>query len=245
MLAGWGVKASVDCYDVIVGKMELLNKYEINIPENIKLSSEDYLNKGATAVFVGINQKVVGYIVLSDMVREDAPEIITRLKELNIEPMLLTGDNSSAAKHIANIVGISNVKSNLLPEDKMRIIQEYENNDNHVCMVGDGINDALALKTAFASVAMGGIGSDITVESADAVLVSDDIQRIPYLIKISQKVMKTINLNIIFSMSLNILAVILSVMGVLNPVMGALVHNAGSVVVVVNSALLLGANDIK
>jgi P-type E1-E2 ATPase len=110
-------------------------------------------------------------------------------------------------------------------------------------MIGDGINDAMALKSAYAGVAMGGVGSNIAVEAADAVLVSDDIQRIPYLLKISRKVMKKFNANIIFSMSLNFVAVILSVMGILNPVLGALVHNTGSVAVVINSALLLTSKD--
>ncbi len=141
------------------------------------------------------------------------------------------------------MIGITNVKSNLLPEDKMKVIEKYENLDEHVCMIGDGINDALALKSAYAGVAMGGIGSDIAVEAADAVLVSDDIQRIPYLIKISQKVMRKITVNIIISLVLNFVAVVLSVMGVLNPITGALVHNAGSVAVVINSALLLTSKD--
>jgi P-type E1-E2 ATPase len=157
--------------------------------------------------------------------------------------MLLTGDNPSTAQHIAYLVGISDVKSNLLPEDKMKEIERYEKKKEHVCMIGDGINDALALKSAYAGVAMGGIGSDIAVEAADAVLVSDDILRIPYLITISQKVMRKINVNIVFSMSLNLIAVVLSVMGILNPVLGALVHNAGSVAVVINSALLLTSKD--
>jgi heavy metal translocating P-type ATPase len=243
LLAGRGVRAFVDEFDIIVGKEDLLNSVDIVVPEEIKKVSNTYLNEGATAVFVGINGKVAGFIVLSDTVREDAAEMVSRLKEINIEPILLTGDNKSAAAHIADIVGITNVKSNLLPEDKMKAIKEFENDKKHVCMIGDGINDALALKSAYAGVAMGGIGSDIAVEAADAVLVSDDIQRIPYLLKISQKVMKKINANIIFSMSLNFVAVILSVIGVLNPVLGALVHNAGSVAVVINSALLLTSKE--
>jgi P-type E1-E2 ATPase len=169
--------------------------------------------------------------------------MILRLKEINIEPLLVTGDNPSAAHNIADMAGISDVKSNLLPEDKMKEIGKYESRNEHVCMIGDGINDALALKSAYAGVAMGGVGSDIAVEAADAVLVSDDILRIPYLMRISQKVMRKINANIIFSMSLNLLAVVLSVTGVLNPVLGALVHNAGSVAVVINSALLLASRD--
>jgi P-type E1-E2 ATPase len=122
-------------------------------------------------------------------------------------------------------------------------LAKYKEINEPVCMIGDGINDALALKSAYAGVAMGGVGSNIAVEAADAVLVSDDIQRIPYLLKISRKVMKKINANIIFSMSLNFVAVILSVMGILNPVLGALVHNTGSVAVVINSALLLTSKD--
>jgi len=243
LLAGQGVRAFVDGLDVIVGKTDLLKNSGILISEQVQVASDAYLSKGATTVFVGINQMVVGFLVLSDTVREDAIKMILRLKELDITPLLLTGDNPSAARHIADVVGISNVKSNLLPEDKKKVIEEYENNKKHVCMIGDGINDALALKSAYAGVAMGGIGSDIAVEAADAVLVSDDIQRIPYLINISQKVMRKINVNIIISMGLNFIAVILSVMGILNPIIGALVHNAGSVAVVINSALLLISRD--
>lgn len=243
LLAGMGVKASVDGFNIIAGKTDMLNDLGIEVTEQVNIATDTYLNEGATVVYVGINNTLVGFIVLSDTVREDAPKMISHLKELHIEPMLLTGDNPSTAKHIAGVVGISNVKSNLLPEDKMKEIEKYKNKKEYVCMIGDGINDALALKSAYAGVAMGGVGSDIAVEAADAVLVSDDIQRIPYLIKISQKVMRKINLNIIFSMSLNFLAVVLSIIGVLNPVMGALVHNAGSVAVVINSALLLTLKD--
>lgn len=243
LLAGQGVRAFIDGLDVMVGKADLLKNSGILVSEQVQTASDSYLSKGATTVFVGINHLVVGLLVLSDTVREDAAKMISRLKELNIEPLLLTGDNPSAARYIADVVGISNVKSNLLPEDKMKVIEEYEKNKDYVCMIGDGINDALALKSAYAGVAMGGIGSDIAVEAADAVLVSDDIQRIPYLMKISQKVLRKINVNIIISMSLNFIAVVLSIIGVLNPVLGALVHNAGSVAVVINSALLLFKKD--
>jgi heavy metal translocating P-type ATPase len=243
LLAGQGVRAFVDGLDVIIGKADLLKNSGILVSEQVQAASDIYLSKGATAVFVGINQMAVGFLVLSDTVREDAAKMISRLKILNIEPLLLTGDNPSAARHIADMVGISNIKFDLLPEDKMKEIEKYEDKNDYVCMIGDGINDALALKSAYAGIAMGGIGSDIAVEAADAVLVSDDILRIPYLIKISQKVMRKININIIFSMSLNFIAVVLSIIGILNPVLGALVHNAGSVAVVINSALLLTLKD--
>ncbi len=243
LLAGQGVRAEVNDLDIVIGKEDLLKSFDIQIPQQINVTLNSYLSKGATIIFVAINCKVAGFIALSDTMRKDAPKMISKLKEINIEPILLTGDNPSTAEYIGKLVGISNIKANLLPEDKMRTVDEYENNNKHICMIGDGINDALALKSAYAGVAMGGIGSDIAVEASDAVLVSDDIQRIPYLIQISQKVMKKININIIFSLTLNFIAVILSVMGILNPIMGALVHNAGSVAVVINSALILAAKE--
>lgn len=243
LLAGQGVKGSVDGIDVIAGKADLLEKFKLLVPQHILTGADAYINQGATAVFVGINNRAVGFIILADTLRKDAKKMVSRLKEIPINPVLLTGDNPSAALHIAELAGISNVKANLLPEGKMQVIRDYEKSNEHVCMIGDGINDALALKSAYAGVAMGGIGSDIAVEAADTVLVSDDIQRIPYLMQISRKVMRKIKVNIVFSMSLNFIAVILSTMGVLNPVSGALVHNAGSVAVVINSALLLMTKD--
>lgn len=243
LLAGQGVKACICGSNIIIGKADLLGREGILITESQKSEVSQYVNEGATIVFVGIDNMAAGFLVLSDTVRDNAAKMIARIKELNIEPLLLTGDNSYAAHRIADLAGISNVKSNLLPEDKLNVIQSYENNNEHICMIGDGINDALALKSAYAGVAMGGIGSDIAMEASDAVLVSDDIQRIPYLVKISQMVLRKINANIIFSMSLNFVAVILSITGVLNPILGALVHNAGSVAVVISSALLLTVKD--
>lgn len=153
--------------------------------------------------------------------------------------MLLTADNSSAANSIAKSVGIETVHTDLLPEDKMKIIKGYSDKGEAVCMIGDGVNDALALTSADAGIAMGGIGSDIAIESADAVLVSDEIKCLPYLFDMMQRVMKKIKVNIIASLVINLSAVILSAFGVLTPITGALWHNFGSVFVVVNAALLL------
>jgi ATPase, P-type (transporting), HAD superfamily, subfamily IC len=127
----------------------------------------------------------------------------------------------------------------MLPEEKMNAIKEYSNSGENICMIGDGINDALALKTAYAGIAMGGVGSDIAVEAADAVLVSDNIERVSYLFWMAQKAMKRINFNITVAMIWNVIAVILSTVGMLNPVTAALVHNVGSVFVVISSALLI------
>lgn len=157
--------------------------------------------------------------------------------------MLLTVDNEHAATSIANSVGIADVRANLLPEEKMNIIKGYAGGAEPICMIGGGVNDALALTSADAGIAMGGIGSDIAIESADTVLVSDEIKRLAYLFSLMQKVMKKVQINIIASLVINPSAVVLSALGVLNPITGALWHNCGSVFVVVNAALLLRLKD--
>jgi P-type E1-E2 ATPase len=169
--------------------------------------------------------------------------MVRKLKEMKVESVLLTGDNKAAAQRIADKVKVDAVHSELLPQDKQKIIQEYQKKGCKVCMIGDGINDAVALRTADAAIAMGGIGSDIAIESSDVVLVQDDISRVPYLLYLSRRVLKKIQDNIIISLVINALAAVLAAAGVLNAVTGALVHNAGSVFVVLNSLFLLSVKD--
>lgn len=164
--------------------------------------------------------------------------MIKKLRTLGVEPVLLTGDNENAARNIAGQLGISEIKSGCLPEDKLSIIGDFQKKCP-VAMIGDGINDAPALKKADTGIAMGGIGSDIAVDAADIVLVDDEVRELPHLIAVSKKMMRTIKINLTFSMTLNFIAIILAVTGILNPVIGALVHNSGSVLVIINSALLL------
>ena len=149
----------------------------------------------------------------------------------------------AAAAGVAETVGIVDVRADLLPEDKMKILKEQAGRKEGICMIGDGVNDALALTAADAGIAMGGIGSDIAIESADAVLVSDEIRRLPYLFHLMRSVMSKVKMNIIASLVINLSAVILSAAGILTPVTGALWHNCGSVFVVVNAALLLRMKD--
>lgn len=151
----------------------------------------------------------------------------------------MTGDNESAAGLISNMLNIKELYANCLPEDKLNWIKKYQENKFRVCMIGDGINDAPALKQAEVGIAMGGVGSDIAVDAADIVLVDDDIKELPHLLALSKRMMITIKYNLKFSIVLNFIAIILAISGILNPVFGALVHNAGSVFVIINSALLL------
>lgn len=242
IIAGQGIEADVDGSRVIAGKKELLEQENIDTSP-LAVKAEEFLADGAIVIYVARGGKTAGIFALSDTIRKDVPETIRKLKSAGVTPMILTGDNASSAGAIARKAGISDVRANLLPGEKMSVIREYRESDEPICMIGDGVNDALALTTADAGIAMGGIGSDIAIESSDAVLVSDDIRRIPYLFSLTQKVMKKIKVNITASMIINITAVVLSAMGILNPVTGALWHNCGSVFVVVNAALLLRYRD--
>ena len=236
---GLGVSAKVDNHTVLAGKIDYLKNEKILIPDEAIKVAHNYSNRGTTIVYVGVDGKFAGFITLADVVRDSAKELVSQLKSLGARPVLLTGDNEATAKYIASLVGIDDVRSNLLPEEKMAVIKAYTDSGKNICMIGDGVNDVLALKSAKASIAMGGIGSDIAIEAADSVLVSDNIEEVPHIFKMAQKTMSRINFNITFAMIWNFIAVILSAMGVLNPVTGALVHNVGSVFVVVSSALLI------
>ena len=242
---GMGVSAKVNGHTVIAGKADYLDSVDIPIPDKALHTANEYLQKGATVIYVGIDGGLAGVIALADVLRATAKPLIAELKSIGVRPVLLTGDNKETATFIALQVGIEEVYPNILPEEKMNVIRKYTDDGKNICMIGDGINDALALKSAYAGIAMGGVGSDIAVEAADAVLVSDTIERIPYLFRMAKKAMKRINFNITVAMIWNAIAVVLSTLGALNPVTAALVHNVGSVFVVVSSALLISSNDSK
>ena len=166
--------------------------------------------------------------------------MIAEIKNAGVTPVLLTGDHANAARYIASRLHIEEVRSDCLPEDKLKWIDQSEAHGSPVCMIGDGINDAPALRRARVGIAMGKIGSDIAVDAADIALVDDEIRELPHLLRLSRRMMATIRLNLTFSMALNFAAIALAITGILNPVAGALVHNAGSVLVIINSAFLLG-----
>lgn len=236
---GKGITANLGEKSILVGNLKLIKDVDINLNKDIINISEEFTKKGCTVIYLSIDNKLIGYVALSDILREEAKEVISYIKSQKINPVMLTGDNKNSAQNIANIVGIDDIHPSLLPEDKMNIIKNLEDSKSPTCMIGDGVNDALALKYSSVGISMGAIGSDIAIEASDIALASDDIKNIPYLLYLSKKTMKTIKLNITFSLALNFLAIILAITGILNPVVGALVHNLGSVFVILNSAKLL------
>ena len=237
MSPGEGVTAVVDGKVVKAGNLKLLKGMMIS--KELAAGAGAYLNKGSTVIYIVIDEVPAGYLVLSDTVREESKDMIAALGRIGVRPVLLTGDNQHAANAIAGQLGIRDVHAGCLPEDKLDRISAYQREGNAVCMIGDGINDAPALKMADVGIAMGGIGSDIAVDAADIALVDDEIRELPHLLSLSRRMMTTIKVNLTFSMGLNFLAIALAITGLLGPVIGALVHNAGSVLVIINSALLL------
>ena len=238
MLPGRGVEAEVEGRRIVAGNLELLAEREIDCTA-LTAQAEAYIDQGCTMVYVAVDGRLAGFLALADTVRPDAAATIQQVQEAGVTPVLLTGDHENAAGHIARQLGIDVFQAGCLPEDKLAWIDRAEQAGRMVCMVGDGINDAPALKKAFVGIAMGGVGSDIAVDAADIALVSDDLRQLPHLLRLSRRMMKTIKVNLTFSMTLNFVAILLAITGVLNPVVGALVHNAGSVLVIVNSAFLL------
>ena len=236
---GKGITANLGEKSILVGNLKLIKDVDINLNKDIINISEEFTKKGCTVIYLSIDNKLIGYVALSDILREEAKEVISYIKSQKINPIMLTGDNKNSAQNIASIVGIDDIHPSLLPEDKMNIIKNLEDSKSPTCMIGDGVNDALALKYSSVGISMGAIGSDIAIEASDIALASDDIKNIPYLLYLSKKTMKTIKLNVKFSLALNFLAIILAMTGILNPVVGALVHNLGSVFVILNSAKLL------
>lgn len=239
MLPGRGVTAEVGGHAVLAGNPELLSGFDVSIPEEIGRAAEQSIESGCTVIYAAVDGRAAGFLALADTLREDAAAVVARMEGMGVQPVLLTGDHRQAAAHIAGLSGIRELQADCLPEDKLKAIDRYQEQGLPVCMVGDGINDAPALKRAHVGIALGGVGSDIAVDAADIVLVRDDIRSLPHLLGLAKRMMVTIKLNMTFSMTLNFVAIALAMLGILNPVVGALVHNAGSVAVVVNSSLLL------
>ena len=237
MIPGRGVSVELSGKKVAAGNVQLLQSLGISFA--IPQAAEDHLRQGCTVTYLAVDGRFAGFLALADTLREESADMIKALSSLSVQPVLLTGDHENAARAIASQLAIAEVRANCLPEDKLGYIDEFERCGKPVCMMGDGINDAPALKKAQVEIAMGGIGSDIAVEAADIALMDDEVKELPHLIALSRRMMTTIKVNMTFSMVLNFLAIVLAITGVLSPVVGALVHNAGSVLVIGNSALLL------
>ena len=237
MAAGKGVSAVIDGNTLYCGSEKYIKENGVALSSEGSVRLARLRSEGKAAVIAARNGSVIGIIALSDVLRPEAAGVVRRLSEMGVQSVLLTGDSREAAGYLASRIGLDEIRAELLPEEKVDSIRALRQN-GPVCMIGDGVNDAPALKTADVGVAMGAMGSDIAVDAADAALMTDDVSRLPYLKWLSNTTVKTIRGAITLSMCINFAAIVLSVTGVLTPTTGALVHNAGSCFVVLLAALL-------
>lgn len=238
MIAGKGISAVVNEEKIFCGNTVFLNEQEIQISYAEEQVLEKFRNEGKAVILVANLNRLLGAVTLSDTLRDTAKDMIIRLRNIGTHAVLLTGDHQRTAEYFAKQIGIEDVHAGLLPEEKVLEITKLQEIGKTVCMIGDGVNDAPALKTANVSVTMGAMGSDIAVEAADIALMSDDIAKIPYLKRLSNSCVRTIKFSISLSLCINFVAIALSLLGLLTPTTGALVHNCGSCLVVLVAALL-------
>lgn len=240
MIPGKGVEALVEGRRLALGTPAWVATRGAVAPADAAGRVARLRESGQAVVAVEIDGRYAGALALDDQLRPDAHETVARVRAAGVrKTLLLTGDHTAAAERMAHAAGVDEVKSDLLPEEKVAHVMHYASAGAGVAMVGDGVNDAPALKSATVGIAMGGVGSDIAVEAADIVLMRDDIRLLPYLLTMAHRTLSNITVNIVASLLINSVAIALAATGHLGPALGALVHNAGSVFVVAHAALLL------
>lgn len=235
-LTGFGIKSNVDNREVLIGNIKLMIENSVDISE-IKNELDDFSSRSLTTVLIAINKTVKGIITIEDPIKENAAEIIEEIKKLGIKPVLITGDNFITAGSIASKAGIDEIRAEVLPSDKAKIVAEFQNQHNIVAMVGDGINDAPALAQADVGVAIG-TGTDVAIETAGVVLMSGNLKGILKSIKLSREVIKTVKQNLFWAFIYNTVGIPLAALGLLSPMFAALAMSLSSVSVVSNSLRL-------
>jgi len=237
---GYGVTAQVENQQVIIGRRTMLAEQGVGWADEVEAQARQMESRGQTVVPIAVDGRVAGLIALADMPRPEAKAAIAELKRLGIaEVIMITGDNVHAADRIGRELGVDRVLAEVLPQDKLRIVRELQAGGKKVAFVGDGVNDAPALAAADIGIAMGLAGTDVALETADIGLMADEIERIPQVIDLSRKALRVIRQNVLFSMSVNLLSVILGGLGIIGPVVGALMHEASALPVLANSARLI------
>jgi Zn2+/Cd2+-exporting ATPase len=243
VLPGLGVRVKVDGTEVILGRPRLLAEQGIAVDREVEVKAGNLASVGRTVILAAQNGQVIGMLVLEDTLRPEAKAVIVRLKKLGVRTVLVTGDNATTAERIAADLGISEVHAEVLPEQKVEIVKQLQAEGRTVAFVGDGVNDGPALATANVGVAMGLVGTDVAIETAEIALLSDDLAKLPHLLGLSRQAMRAIKQNLVFSLTVLAIAVGLAIPGILTPVTGALLHELSSIPVIVNSARLIGARE--
>lgn len=240
---GLGVRAQVEGRLVEVGSA-YLGGGAMEMPGQLRGSLQTFKDRGATPLVIYEDGCPIGILSVADHVRTSARQTVLDLKALGIERVgILSGDHDKSVGLVAESVEVSDAWAELKPQDKLNVILELQGKGKTVMFVGDGINDAPALAVANVGIAMGAAGTHAALETADIALMKDDISKLPFLIRLSRRMLTTIKWNIAFGMMFNAAAVAASGAGLLTPIMGAIVHNVGSILVVLSSASMAFASE--
>lgn len=242
---GLGVMAKTGGKEIVVGNQELLKEYQVHLPAYLSSTIEDLEGEGLAALLVASDGLVVGLIGVADVVREEVSQAIQQLRDSGLEKIImLTGDSPEVAERIARDIGVDEWHARLLPQKKVEFIKNMQAEGYKVAMVGDGINDAPALAQADLGIAMGVRGTDVAMDTANIVLMTDNALKASEAISLSRKVIRVIKQNLAFALFFNLIGIVLAGTGELSPVGAAIFHNFGSVAVVVNSARLAGTKNL-
>lgn len=239
-LPGYGVTGQVDTRQIVIGNRALFNERKIVWTEEVDRQVQSLEYQGHTVITVAVDGELKGLISLADTLRIEAKQAVAELKRIGIrEVIMITGDNPRTAERIAKELGMDRVYAEVLPQNKLQIIRDLQAQGKKVAFVGDGVNDAPALAAAEVGIAMGLAGTDVALETADIGLIADELSRIPQIIELSRQALGVIRQNVIFSMSMNLLSVVLGGFGIIGPVAGALMHETSALPVLANSARLV------
>lgn len=239
-IPGMGVKARVEGQDVFMGRLNTLKDQGFSFFKDVEETASRLESRGRSAILIDIGGQAAGFLVFEDEVRQQSKSVVQNLGMLGLHTVIVTGDNSEAAKRVAEDIGVDEVFAEKMPQEKVEIVQRLQSRGHRVAFVGEGVNDGPALAQADVGIAMGLTGTDIAIETADVGLLSDDLSKLPHLVMVSRKAITTIKHNLIFSLGVLVLAVVLTVPGILTPVSGAMLHELSSIPVIVNSMRLIG-----
>lgn len=242
-LPGLGVRARVEGHDLILGRTTILGEQGVVVTRDIERHGAELAAPGRSVIPIAIDGAVAGLLVLEDTLRPEAKATVARLSSLGVRTVLISGDNRSTAERIATELGIREVHADVLPGQKVDIVKQLQSEGRTVAFVGDGVNDGPALAVANVGVAMGLAGTDVAIETAEIALLSDDLAKLPHLLRLSRQALRAINQNLAFSLGVLGIAVGLTIVGILTPVTGALLHELSSIPVIANSARLIGLDE--
>ena len=240
VLTGLGVQAHLDHTEIIVGSQGLLDSRGIRLSSEQERQLAELEDKGHTVIPVALGQQVIGLISLADAIRPNAPATLHGLKAEGVHTtVMISGDNRATVEAVARQLGVDEYHGQMLPAEKLSLIQDMKDRGQSVAYVGDGVNDAPALAAADIGIAMGVAGTDLAIETADVALMRDDMGRLPYLIALSRETLRTIRVSVLFSMSVNLLSVVLGTLGIIGPAFGAVMHELSALPVLAYSARLV------